>query len=111
MKLSRLGAILPALGLAAALPLATSCGATYAEGGYYDGGYVTVAPPAPLVEVEGTAPGPDYLWIHGYHRWGGSAYSWTPGHWERRPREGAVWVDGTWEHSDQGYRYRRGYWR
>jgi len=27
--------------------------------------YVSAAPPAAEIEVAGTAPGPDYVWIHG----------------------------------------------
>ena len=30
---------------------------------------VRVAPPRALVERRGPAPGRDYVWINGYHRW------------------------------------------
>ncbi len=73
--------------------------------------YVRVAPPVPVVEVSGVAPGPGFIWIRGYHRWNGSAYVWTPGRWERRPRAGAVWVDGRWRHNRSGYYWVEGHWR
>jgi hypothetical protein len=56
------------------------------------------------------APGPDYVWVAGYHRWQGNRYVWVagryerrphanarfePAHWEARPR-GKVWVEGRW---------------
>lgn len=73
--------------------------------------YVRVAPPVPVVEVEGTAPGPGYVWIHGYHRWSGSAYVWVPGRWERRPHARAVWVHGQWRHHRNGWYWVEGHWR
>jgi hypothetical protein len=73
--------------------------------------YVRVAPPAPLVEVEGVAPGPEFVWIRGYHRWEGERYVWVPGRWERRPRAGAVWVHGEWRHHRNGWYWVEGHWR
>jgi hypothetical protein len=73
--------------------------------------YVRAAPPAAQIEVVGTAPGPDFLWVRGYHRWDGAAYVWVPGRWERRPHAGAVWVDGHWSHHHNGWYWRDGYWR
>ena len=48
--------------------------------------YVRAEPPPVTVEVRGTAPGPEYVWIDGYHRWEGDRYVWVSGHWERRPQ-------------------------
>jgi len=73
--------------------------------------YVRVGPPVPIVEVEGVAPGPEFVWIHGYHRWEGNAYVWVPGRWERRPRAGAVWVRGEWRHHRNGWYWVEGHWR
>ena len=50
-----------------------------------DAVYVHTRPPAAIVEVRGVAPGPDHVWIAGYHAWRGGAYVWVPGHWEARP--------------------------
>lgn len=41
-------------------------------------------PPPPRVEVVTVSPGPEYVWVGGYHRWSGRAYNWVPGHYERR---------------------------
>ena len=92
----------------AALFLTASCVVRHTPGG---GVYVRVAPPVPVVEVEGTAPGPDYVWIRGYHRWEGDRYVWVPGHWERRHHAGAVWVDGHWQHDREGWFWVEGHWR
>src|SRR6266705_5446400 len=72
--------------------------------------YVRTAPPTAVVEVEGVAPGPEHVWIHGYHRWEGNAYAWTPGRWERRPHAGAVWVHGEWRHHANGWYWVEGHW-
>ena len=73
--------------------------------------YVRRSPPAAQIEVVGTAPGPDFVWIRGYHRWDGAAYVWVPGRWERRPHPGARWVDGRWVHHRNGWYWREGRWR
>src|ERR1700689_5601547 len=50
--------------------------------GYYGGGaVVTVAPPAPQVEVVGVAPTPGYVWFGGYWNWVGGPHVWVGGHW------------------------------
>jgi WXXGXW repeat (2 copies) len=73
--------------------------------------FVPSAPPFAEVEVVGTAPGPDFVWIHGYHRWDGGHYVWTQGRWERRPQANARWVDGHWAHHSKGYYWVEGGWR
>ncbi len=72
--------------------------------------WVPVGPPAELVEVEGVAPGPAFIWIEGYWAWH-SRWVWQPGHWERRPHAGAVWERGRWDHDARGWRWHRGHWR
>ncbi len=44
---------------------------------YPGGGVVMVAPPAPVVEDYGVAPGPGYIWIGGYWNWAGGSMSGT----------------------------------
>ena len=73
--------------------------------------FVAAAPPPAEIEVIGVAPGPDYVWIRGYHTWSGHGYVWNRGRWERRPRAGAVWVDGRWQHHSHGWFWTDGHWR
>ena len=73
--------------------------------------FVRVRPPAVLVEVRGTAPAPDHVWIPGYHAWRGSEYTWVPGHWDRAPRPHAVWVSGTWKQHRDGWYWVDGRWK
>jgi hypothetical protein len=73
--------------------------------------YVRVAPPHRIVEVRAARPGPEYVWVNGYHRWGGSAYVWVPGEWRRPPHRHAHWVDHRWEHRRDGYVFVEGHWR
>ena len=72
---------------------------------------VKVAPPAAIVETRGAAPGPQHVWIAGYHRWDGRAYVWNPGRWEVPPRPHAVWVAPRWEHKGGGYVFVEGRWK
>jgi len=73
--------------------------------------YIRTRPPAATVEVVTIAPGPEFVWIRGYHRWDGAAYVWVPGRWERRPRAGVVWVEGHWRHHRNGWYWIEGHWR
>jgi len=69
---------------------------------------VKVAPPALRVEHRPDRPGPNYVWVGGYHRWDGNAYVWEPGKWEVPPREHAVWVAPRWQHRNGGYVFVEG---
>ena len=73
--------------------------------------YVRVAPPPVAVEVRGTAPGPEHVWIEGYHRWEGDHYVWVQGHWDRRPRARAQWVPGHWAQDRHGWYWVEGRWK
>lgn len=73
--------------------------------------YVATAPPAPEVEVVGVAPGPDFIWVRGYHTWNGRNYVWHHGEWQRRPHTGATWVDGRWRHHSRGWYWTPGHWK
>jgi hypothetical protein len=73
--------------------------------------YVTVAPPAPQVEVmPPPPPGQPMEWRPGYWRWNGAQYVWIPGHYMHPPRMGAHWVPGHWAQSPQGWVWMRGHW-
>jgi len=73
--------------------------------------YVKVAPPTPVVEVRVAAPGPNYIWVGGFHKWNGTAYVWVPGRWALPPHGRTVWVVGHWKHSHHGYYWVDGHWR
>jgi hypothetical protein len=76
--------------------------------GYY-GGYVSVAPPAPQVEVVGVAPTPGYVWFPGYWNWAGGRHVWVGGYWGPG-RAGYHWVPHTWVHGGGGWHMERGHW-
>jgi hypothetical protein len=73
--------------------------------------YVRFGPPAPIVEVREVAPGPEFIWIDGYHRWDGNGFIWIRGHWERPPYRRAVWERGHWEQDRRGWFFVDGRWR
>ena len=73
--------------------------------------YVREAPPREQVEVIGTAPSPEFVWIAGHHTWTGGVYVWSPGHWERRPHARARWVRGHWRHGNGGWYWVEGHWK
>ena len=72
--------------------------------------YVTVAPPAPVVERVVVSPGPGYVWQPGYHVWNGNAYTWTPGAWVVAPYARARWIPGHWISTRRGYYWDAGHW-
>jgi hypothetical protein len=72
---------------------------------------VKVAPPRAIVEHRSARPGPEHVWIGGYHKWDGRAYVWEPGRWEAPPRPHAVWVAPRWNHRHDGYVFVEGRWR
>ncbi len=54
----------------------------------------TSAPPSRKTENPGAPPVAGAVWLSGFWRWNvaSSSYNWNPGHWERPPGEGYVWV-------------------
>jgi WXXGXW repeat (2 copies) len=72
---------------------------------------VKVRPPALKVEKRTARPGPNHVWVGGYHRWDGNSYVWEPGKWEVPPREHAAWVSPRWEHHHDGYVFVEGRWK
>lgn len=75
----------------------------------YVGGAVSVAPPAPQVEVIGVPPQPGYVWLGGYWNWVGGRHVWIGGHWAA-PRPGYRWVPHEWVRAGGGWRLREGHW-
>ena len=72
---------------------------------------VTQAPPPVRIESQTVAPGPAYVWTHGYWRWTGAGYEWAPGTWVVRPNPRAMWVEGHWVRRSGGWVWVAGYWR
>ena len=91
---------------AALLAIAMGVGSLHAEEVI-----VRVHPPREVVETRGARPGPGYVWIGGYHQWGGTAYAWVPGRWELPPRPHAVWVRHRWVHRHGGWVLAEGRWK
>lgn len=74
--------------------------------------FVRIGPPPPVrVGVYGYRPGPNYVWVDGYHDYYGNGYRWVPGRWVLPPRGHRVWVGPRYEPYRGGYRYYRPYWR
>jgi len=97
------------LGFAVSLAAAPALGGCYVEDGPpppQTVAYESPPPaPPPQVEVVTASPGPEYVWVGGYHRWNGRSYYWMRGHYERRPHRDAHYYPGHWEH-----RGRRQFW-
>ena len=91
--------------------LSAACGWMLTAGAVFAEVVVRVRPPAEIVETRPVRPGPNYMWIHGYHRWDGNAYVWVPGRWEVGPRPHAVWVRHHWVHRRGGWVLVEGHWR
>ena len=73
--------------------------------------YAVSAPPAPLVENVGPAPGPGYVWLSGRWVWNGSGWAWASGQWALPPYPQAVWVAPGWVRGPNGWYWQSGYWR
>jgi hypothetical protein len=72
---------------------------------------VSDAPPAPVYETVGIAPGPGFLWIDGYYHWSGVRWVWYRGHYARPPHPGAAWVRARYEVRGGRRVYIAGFWR
>jgi hypothetical protein len=69
---------------------------------------ITVAPPAPRVEVV-PAPRPGYVWAPGYWDYRGHSHAWVAGRWlpERR---GYRYEPARWVPHEGHYRLEQGHW-
>jgi len=69
-------------------------------------------PPAAPEESPGVAPDSQYTWALGYWRKAGPhEWTWTPGRWIAPPHDGAVWTEGHYQHTPDGYIWIDGFWR
>jgi hypothetical protein len=75
--------------------------------------YEAEPPPPPPAEVEvvPALPGPEYVWIGGYHRWNGRRYVWVRGRYERPPHVRARWAGPHWEARGRAHVWVEGRWR
>jgi hypothetical protein len=99
------------LGLAASF---NGCSCQVESGPPVETAYETEAPPPPPPEQEvvPVSPGPDYVWIGGFHRWNGHGYVWVRGHYDRRPHSAAHWEPAHWEHRGaRAHVWVEGRWR
>jgi hypothetical protein len=74
------------------------------------GEVVVESEPPPPQEVVPASPGPDYVWIGGYHRWDGRRYVVVRGRYERRPHPNARWSAAHWEARGRGHVWVEGRW-
>lgn len=77
---------------------------------YATGPVVTIAPPAPRVEVYGAPPVVGHVWIGGHWDWHGNAHVWVPGRWQAPPRPGYYWRPHSWVQGRGGWRQHGGHW-
>lgn len=58
------------------------------------------------------APGPTYVWVTDSWNWNNQSrvYVIQPGYWAE-PKRSAVWVDGKWVKTRNGWKYKNGYWK
>ncbi len=67
-------------------------------------------PPPPRVEVHSQSPGRDFVWLEGHWSHDRRGWGWTPGQWERRPREGVVFRPGHLEIREGSWLFIEGDW-
>ena len=72
---------------------------------------IRIAPPRAVYQRRGRAPSRQHVWVSGYQRWDGNAYSWNAGRWEQRPQRNSRWVSHRWVHQRNGYVLVDGHWR
>ena len=106
MRIHRLRSLIPALSLAAALPVLPAV----SFAGVAIGVSITVAPPVLPVYVQPPLPAPGYIWTPGYWAWGDDGYFWVPGTWVLPPTPGLLWTPGYWGWGGGLYLWHAGYW-
>jgi len=71
----------------------------------------TVAPPAPIVEVQPSMPFAGAVWMPGYWHWNGAHHVWVGGRYSAG-RVGYTWEPHHWERGPGGHwRMAQGRWR
>ena len=80
-----------------------------ANGSYYSGETVMVAPPPLRTEYVDQPPVVGQIWIGGFWNWSGHRHKWVPGHREA-PRAGYRWEPHRWEREGEHWRLNGGRW-
>src|SRR5579883_2927239 len=70
-----------------------------------------IAPPTPVEEPIPPYPGPDYVWVPGYWRWGEDRWVWVYGNWVKPPYPRAQWEPGYWYKREESWYWRGGRWK
>jgi len=97
------------LASAAVVASLTGCVVEAPHHPYYVSSVVTVAPPAPQVEIVSAPPVAGHFWIEGAWYWEGGRHVWHPGYWSA-PRPGYYWVPHRWDHVGGGWQFHEGHW-
>ena len=72
---------------------------------------VSVAPPAPYVEVVPQRVYPNHVWTAGYWAWQGGRHQWVAGRWEAPPQGRSRWESHRWvQIPGRGWRFDSGRW-
>lgn len=73
---------------------------------------IHIGPPPPRREVIVAAPYEGAVWVGGYQRYDRDqrSYVWTPGSWQRPPRENVAWVRPQYVRNGDHYDYHEGKW-
>jgi hypothetical protein len=75
-------------------------------------GWVSIPPPAPIVEAPPPQPYVGAVWMAGFWQWRPSLgrYEWVQGHWGTPPELGVVYQPPTWIHGRYGFYQEPGRW-
>ena len=71
---------------------------------------VTIAPPAPRVEVRPVQPSPRHVWAPGYWHWRGGRHAWVGGRFVMPPAPGRTWVEARWVNEGGQWVFYDGRW-
>jgi hypothetical protein len=67
-------------------------------------------PPAPPVEAPPPPAPANEVWVSAHYRWVGGRYELERGHFVRRPRPNARFIQGHWEPHARGKIWIEGHW-
>jgi hypothetical protein len=72
---------------------------------------VSVAPPAPYVEVIPPRAYANQIWLPGFWAWQGGRHQWVGGRWEAPPRGHTNWTSHRWvQVPGRGWHFESGRW-
>lgn len=73
---------------------------------------ISQTPPSPRADNIPSKPYDDAIWIPGYWAWvpEKNDFSWICGVWRRPPPSAQFWIPGSWNKTDAGWVYAKGFW-